>query len=66
MKVLVYWVIGCILVGAAVAEQDRRCPSGKSVGVTQLVALVAIWPVSVGFWLDGGAPEKTCPKGPSL
>ena len=60
--VLVYWVIGCMFVGFAEGDYHTKCPNDEIV-VSEVIGLVAIYPVSFFSLFTDRAPRKSeCKK----
>jgi hypothetical protein len=43
---LIYWIIGCVLMGLVFGKMLQKCPSDP-VDYAELVATVAVWPLLV-------------------
>lgn len=50
-----YWLIGCLIVGHAVGDRIRECPSVR-IDMVQIVAIVAVWPMMVT--IGGSLPHQ--------
>jgi hypothetical protein len=44
---LVYWLVGCWVVGTSLALRLNACPADKLDSAAELLALVAIWPIGL-------------------
>ena len=64
MKViLIYWVIGCLIIGAAFGHSLKDCPLDKRPNVNDVLVSVAIWPAMLtALWVNGPVPPKECIK----
>lgn len=68
--ILVYWVLGCLLLGISLERLQVKCP-GDRIKMAPEVALtfVAIWPASLSAGLAGWAhgtifiPQVGCAAG---
>ena len=64
-KLIVYWVIGCIVVGPAMGARMNDCPNAD-ISWQDMAAAVAIWPavVAAAFMLKPGG-HTACEKAQS-
>ena len=48
MKVFfIYWMIGCILVGAGIGLHEKRCPMDDYPSTDSVFGAVATWPLGM-------------------
>jgi hypothetical protein len=59
-KLIVYWVIGCIVVGPAMGARMNECPNAE-VRWQDMTAAVAIWPavLAAAFMLKPNPGART-------
>jgi hypothetical protein len=56
-ELLIYWIVGCLLVGAGLGQRELRCPREKSMSEVDIVAAVATWPaVFTWAWIAPTPP----------
>lgn len=56
---VIYWVIGCVLIGVAVGKHERRCPHDSPPSLQNELVLIAIWPASfAAYYVNQTEPEK--------
>ncbi len=60
--VLIYWLIGCALIGYSLGNGYRKCPNDARLTQVETVAAIAIWPaVLVGaLAMIGGNYQTEC------
>lgn len=52
MMFAVYWMVGCLAIGAAVAAHQNRCPADKAMSGIDAFGAVATWPAAISYgWL---------------
>lgn len=61
----IYWIVGCLIVGQAAGMDAKACPNDRPWQPTTMVALVAIWPVALGYGLRNPHPTVRCDVGAS-
>lgn len=56
---LAYWIVSCIIIGAAEGAHQNKCPNDKmfASGPGELLAWVAAWPVALGAALVANKRE---------
>jgi hypothetical protein len=42
-----YWVVGCLLAGAAMGAHESRCPNDPDPSVSSYLASIATWPAGI-------------------
>jgi hypothetical protein len=57
--ILIYWIIGCFVIGPAIAGRMNDCPNDK-VEATTIVSMVAVWPVALIAAIGLKSPDKSC------
>lgn len=61
MKALViYWLIGCVVIGGAIGVHAARCPSDATPPLSNILAGVTIWPALLISAIGVSAPPKVC------
>ena len=59
--VLLYWVIGCVIVGSGEVDSRRGC--GVRHTADEMISVVAVWPVLFVFAARGLEPDQgSCVK----
>jgi hypothetical protein len=58
--IAVYWIAGCLLVGAAAGYHVKRCPNDTLGAEVAMLAAVAIWPATFGYLMYAPAPASEC------
>lgn len=60
---LVYWILGCALVGMAQGSHWSRCPYDE-VSTFEAIAMVSIWPTAIFgvFTLNTSLPKTQCKR----
>jgi len=56
---LIYWIIGCIVIGVGAGVTQRQCPN-DIFDVSKMVQVIAVWP---GFLIGGivaNLPKSEC------
>jgi hypothetical protein len=57
--IMIYWIIGCLLLGAAMAVSKRDCPNDKAPSVPEMLTVIVAWPAAIG-WALVGVPHVKC------
>jgi hypothetical protein len=55
----IYWVIGCVIFGAAIQLRSDHCPSEKGPKASEAIVIIAAWPMIFGMAL--AAPNLKAP-----
>ncbi len=60
---LVYWILGCALVGFAQGGYWSRCPNDE-ISTFEVLAMVSIWPTAIfgALALTGPLPKTQCKR----
>jgi hypothetical protein len=60
-RLLVYWCMGCVVIGAPLGARIDQCPTEK-IEWPQMAAAVAIWPavLAAAFMLKPDIPKTAC------
>jgi len=58
--ILIYWILGCLLIGSAIGHHWTRCPNDKIDSDATVLIWVAIWPTAIGAILVGYSGTAEC------
>ena len=62
---LIYWLIGCVMTGYAVAAHENRCPHDEPETMVELASATAVWPeVLVYLMLRSNHKTPACKVAP--
>ena len=61
---IVYWVLGCLVIGPALAGRLNDCPK-DDVEFSQVVRAVAVWPALLIAAIGLKRADKSCKAAPS-
>lgn len=55
----IYWIVGCLIVGASLGLYEIRCPKDPAFEVATVIAGIATWPA--GFtWAMANSKPSAC------
>lgn len=54
-----YWLIGCVLLGAAFGLRLNKCPNAK-LPAGDAIVFVATWPAAFGYAIVSGPSKTEC------
>lgn len=58
-KLLVYWVIGCVLIGFPIGRLMTKCPNDK-IPPDAVIVSVAVWPAMLVAAIVSNKQESQC------
>ena len=65
-KLLVYWIVGCMMVGGAIANHLKICPNDPMPSTMEVLGSVAVWPVpmfgAIFMIISGRAARMNVPN----
>lgn len=59
-RVLFYWVVGCIIIGLAIGEGRKVCPSDAPPPMATMVEMVAVWPALLAAAFPRSGVNPVC------
>jgi len=59
--VLGYWILGCLVVGAAIGDDVKTCPHDQRPPSSEIALTVLTWPWALSAAISGArAPTTVC------
>lgn len=59
--ILIYWIVGCLLAGGAIAHQRNICPLDPKIETKDILIMVAVWPMGLSLaWVSTDKSPLKC------